>query len=843
MVGSALKNRPEKLNREDWVFRAIFDHSLDNIAVYDADARLVMANAALLQHLRVDLQDIVGKTPSEMGLPYDLSEFEQMIVRAAQQRVPLSVEVIRETEDDNTDERFISLIPVKGPRGTCTRVISYGRNSADHEKLRASMIEAKDQLHAAIRVLPDIFWIKDADGRYVLCNDEFNAFNGLEDGAALGLRNADLVQGEALKAHQETDDLAMAMAEPLCFKIQAEHKGEAEPRHYEIQKFAIRDSRGNVTSMLGMARDVTAQHRLEEQLKAREREFRQLAENLPDCLARFDIDGTPTYMNSVLRAVLKNKIGIDLDNIREEDETEAGQNQNLVQIFKAVQDVAKTNLPSSREYAFDCIDGDIIVHEIRLFPEYEADGSVASVLGIGRDITERKQTELILADKEKELEKLAYTDSLTGLENRATFHQRLEREVVAARDIGTKVALLTFDIDRFKAVNDSLGHAIGDELLCEFARMLTGIAGREAWIGRLGGDEFAVILPGLKDAAEAEKLAERFIKSVRTPMSLDGYSISVSTSIGITIAPDDTPCPVTLFRYSDIALFQAKAAGRGQSCRYLPGMNRRAMARFEMEAMINHGLKHGQFTTHFQPKINLATKQIEGAEALCRWFHDEKGFISPAEFIPVAEETGQILEIGRNVLHDAARMAAICNKNADTPFVVAVNVSARQFLYGDFLATLAYCLEDTGCKAAWLELEITESLLLEDDARISMTLETIARLGILISIDDFGTGYSALGYLHKFPIGGLKIDQSFIRQVDENEKHEVLIDAILKMARGLNLKTVAEGIETEKNANLLARLGCDQGQGYFWHKPMPAEDMLKLLPGNVSRDVPQRRSA
>ncbi|MEZ5877923.1 MAG: EAL domain-containing protein [Tepidamorphaceae bacterium] len=172
-----------------------------------------------------------------------------------------------------------------------------------------------------------------------------------------------------------------------------------------------------------------------------------------------------------------------------------------------------------------------------------------------------------------------------------------------------------------------------------------------------------------------------------------------------------------------------------------------------------------------------------------------------------------------------------------------MNVSARQFLYGDFLATLAYCLEDTGCKAAWLELEITESLLLEDDARISMTLETIARLGILISIDDFGTGYSALGYLHKFPIGGLKIDQSFIRQVDENEKHEVLIDAILKMARGLNLKTVAEGIETEKNANLLARLGCDQGQGYFWHKPMPAEDMLKLLPGNVSRDVPQRRSA
>ena len=765
----------------------------------------------------------------EIPTSLDLSGLGELVLRAGRDGRPLQVEIPVDMIDGVAGIHLVDVIPVPNILGAIDHIIAYGRSIANMEKLKAEMAQAQDQLHAAIKVLPDIFWIKDVEGRYVLCNDQFDAFNGIEKGSMLGRRALELDHSKKFQIHHQTDLQALSSTEPVRFSLEVPARDGGGNRHYDVQKVAIRDGEGKLTGLLGMSRDVTARELLERELAAREREYRQLAEHLPDCLIRYAATGLPVYMNTALQGVLTDKLGLALQDLFDGAESVFHRYKTLVDLKNSVLQVLERGLPHQAEYTFDCLDGGRIIHEIRLFPEFGDDGAPVSVLGIGRDVTKRKLAELELAEKEAELQRLAFTDSLTGLANRATFNCRLREDIDSSICSGTKVALLTLDVDRFKSINDSLGHATGDELLKQFANRIAQTVGPDAWLGRLGGDEFAVILSNVTTQDAVTDVAQRIINEVSLPMVLDGTVVSVSTSIGITICPDDSHCEATLFRYSDLALYRAKALGRARYCRYTSDMNRAAKDRFEMEAMIGGGLRLGQFTTYFQPKTDLETGQICGAEALCRWRHPQSGYISPAEFIPVAEETGQIIEIGQLVLWQAARFAVTCNAGLDRTFRVAVNVSARQLLFGGFLGTLGHCLEATGCEPAWLELEITESLLLSDNAAITETLQTIADLGILISIDDFGTGYSALSYLHRFPIGGLKIDQSFVREINHDPKREVLVKAILAMAKGLGLKTVAEGVETEETAQRLMRLGCDQGQGYFWHRPMPAESLLDLL--------------
>jgi EAL domain-containing protein (putative c-di-GMP-specific phosphodiesterase class I) len=292
---------------------------------------------------------------------------------------------------------------------------------------------------------------------------------------------------------------------------------------------------------------------------------------------------------------------------------------------------------------------------------------------------------------------------------------------------------------------------------------------------------------------------------------------------------NETKDPTELFRFADMALYAAKAEGRARTTIYDCSMARQAAQRFEMEALISEGIRNGEFTAYFQVKTDLATGRINGMEALCRWIRPDGQVISPAAFISVSEETGQIVEIGRRVLRDACAFAVKVNAGRTEPLVVSVNVSARQLAFGGFLGVLGACLEEAGCKSSWIELELTESLLLGDDRNISETLKAIVELGVTLTIDDFGTGYSSLSYLARFPITTLKIDQSFVRELESNEKSDVLCRAIISMAQGLGMKTVAEGIETSEIADRLKSLGCNSGQGYLWDKPEPAAFVLQRI--------------
>ena len=703
----------------------------------------------------------------------------------------------------------------------------YVRDCTEAERLGAQR-KAEAVLSATVRLFPDMVWLKDEEGRYVLCNDMFDRFNSVPSAQLVGKTARETEQGKRAAVHDETDRKALETNDIVTFE-HAVKGPDGEQRLFDVRKLALRDDEGKPIAILGTARETTEWRRLVTELRQSEVAYRSLADNIPDRLIRFGPNGSYRHTNRAMREFFETIEFPALEEIGDLDPNTFTNGEQSMAVSAAVNEVFETGRAITRELDFKGRTADRLVHEIRFFPEFGPDGAIDSVLAIGRDVTERKEMEKRLAESEAELHALAFRDSLTGLHNRRSFQSLLQTVLDEAHTANNLSALLLLDIDRFKYVNDTLGHAVGDELIFQFAQRLVKSVGDDGYVCRLGGDEFAVIMPVLAAPCDAESLGQRIHDALETPVNVSVDEIAITTSIGIAFGAGETLDQNALFRFADMALYAAKSAGRARTTVYDYRMAAEAERRFELEAMINEGLRNDEFHAFFQAKVDLETGAINGAEALCRWIRPDGQFISPAEFIPMAEDTGQIIEIGRRVLLDSCRVAVEINAARTEPLAVSVNVSARQLLFGGFIGTLGACLEETGCDCRWIELEITESLLLGDDSNISETLDAIIALGVALTIDDFGTGYSSLSYLARFPITTLKIDQSFVRDLGSNDKNDVLCRAIISMAQGLGLKTVAEGIETEEIAARLKALGCETGQGYLWSRPQPADKLLATI--------------
>lgn len=814
--------------------RPAFD-SLEGITgLFGADCRLIHANARLGSIAGLNAAELVGKRPTEFLRGRNLHSLEETVRKAVESGQPGKVGLWLDRGEDGLRFHFFEVLPAGGVTSEASEhALVYGMDVDDVFKqyVGAAVASSQDMLQAAMRTIPDLFWVKGLDGRYTHCNDVFNDFNNLAKSSMVGKTANESVVAKNLEIHTRTDAEALASRSVVQFELEVprEITGESESRYYSVQKVAIRNADDEVTGLLGIARNVTASRMLEQEIRANELSFRQLLDNMPDCIARHDLTGEIVYYNAAFRQFVEERLKLSMKQFLPKAKAEAPSLANLGELGGEASRAAKSSCAPVKEVTFVAASGEAVTHELRYFPEYAADGTLTSVLGVGRDITERKNAERRLQESERELKRLAYTDSLTGLANRVTMRETLKAFLESSIAEGSKVAVLTLDIDRFKSINDTLGHILGDDLLIEFADRLKRIIGDRAWLGRLGGDEFIVILPDIPKSESACEIANEIMTVLNQPMQLSGTTVRASVSIGIAVGPDDSASETELLRFSDISLYRAKSKGRGQFTFYTRSMSEEAESRFNIEAMINDGLRDHQFEAYFQAKVDLTSREIVGAEALCRWNHPERGLVSPADFVPVAEETGQIVEIGSIVLEQACAFAVACNRITDQPFRVAVNVSARQFAFGGFLGVLGDCLEKTGCKAEWLELEITESLLMAENEWTIETLEAIASLGILVSIDDFGTGYSALGYLRHMPIGGLKIDRSFVLDLGTEQSQETLVRTVLAMASELNLKSVAEGVETVEAADILQSLGCDLGQGYLWHRPSPAKELFARL--------------
>jgi diguanylate cyclase (GGDEF)-like protein/PAS domain S-box-containing protein len=468
-------------------------------------------------------------------------------------------------------------------------------------------------------------------------------------------------------------------------------------------------------------------------------------------------------------------------------------------------------------------DGSLFWNELHIAPVLDLRGEATThFVSVINDVSERVQYQ-------QALEYQANHDSLTGLANRNLLNDRIEQAIAWAKRNNNVIGVMLLDLDHFKRINDASGHTAGDALLKEVASRLRGCVRETDTVARLGGDEFVIILTDLPLPDDVDHIASKLLGVLSRPMEIVGRDVQVTASIGVALYPRDGDHGEVLLRYADIAMYRVKEHGRNSVRQFVPEMGSSAISRLDMEAAMRRGLERGEFLLHYQPKIELATGRVVGAEALVRWQHPQIGLIHPIEFIRLAEETGLILPLGEWVLEEACRqLVAWCALGFDD-FKVAVNMSARQFRQDDLSDRVASVLQLTGVNPQQLILELTESMVMQDADTTRMVLVALKTLGPSLSLDDFGTGYSSLSYLRRFPIDELKIDRSFVNDIHTSEDDAAIAAAIVAMARSLGLSVVAEGVERKEQAALLAQIGCNQAQGYLYARPMAAAAMLERM--------------
>ena len=438
------------------------------------------------------------------------------------------------------------------------------------------------------------------------------------------------------------------------------------------------------------------------------------------------------------------------------------------------------------------------------------------------DITKRKRAE-------NELKYHAFHDSLTGLPNRSFFDKHISLMFKNCERYHKLFAILFIDIDSFKGINDTLGHSIGDEILKCFAQRLTAQMRKSDFVCRWGGDEFVVLLSDVENPEQAAKFSQRLLQKFEHPLNIEGHQIYLKCSVGIAIYPEDGQESEILLKNADAALYRTKESGRNHYQFYNPEMSLEIAENFTLENQLHQAIKNGELILHYQPQINVKTGKIYGLEALIRWKSPQLGLIRPNKFIPLAEKTGLILPIGEWVLKTACQQNKKWQQMGLPPVRVAVNLSAQQLQQPNLIETVENTLESVGLDPEWLELEVTESMLMKNITLAQKTLHELRNMGVYISVDDFGTGYSSLSYLKKFPFDTLKIDQSFVRELNQSPEDVSIISAIMTLSRGFNMRVIAEGVENQEQLQLLQELNCEEMQGYFFSRPLNAEDTLNYL--------------
>lgn len=475
------------------------------------------------------------------------------------------------------------------------------------------------------------------------------------------------------------------------------------------------------------------------------------------------------------------------------------------------------------------IHGNIRHFEVTKVPLFERDGARHGLVVIGRDVTEIEQAY-------GELQQVTNHDPLTGLPNRRLLNELLEHAIRRAERDHGKIALLLVDLDRFKTINETLGHSAGDQLLAEVSRRITQALRESDVTARLGGDEFVVVMDLMHDIADAGLVAEKIIECIGQAFHIDDEEFYIGASVGISIYPDNS-CEVgELIKTADIAMYQVKNEGKNHFRFYSSDMSENANKRFVLETQLRHAMARRQLEVYFQPQVSLASGRIVGAEALIRWHHPELGMVSPVKFIPLAEETGLIIPIGEWVLREAVVQAMRWIEQGYSLQSISVNVSGIQIQRSDFGDTVYGILVETGCEPGILELEITESTIMRNTEHVIGVFDRIKNMGASFAIDDFGTGYSSLSHLKRLPLDKLKIDRSFVRDLPSNTDDAAIANAVYALGRSLGLTVIAEGVETTEQANFLKKMGCDEAQGYLYGRPVSASEFTALLQSEKSRN-------
>jgi diguanylate cyclase (GGDEF)-like protein/PAS domain S-box-containing protein len=671
-----------------------------------------------------------------------------------------------------------------------------------------------------IEAVPQPIFFKDAaERRYLGVNRAWERFFGIPREQFIGKTVFELYPDNpplARMHHAKDEEL---FARPGSQSYEAAIVAADRRLHHTIyNKATFSDPGGAVAGLIGTITDVTGLKEAEAALRESEARFRDLTELSSDWYWEQDAELRFTQISS---RVHEFALGSE-DDIGKQ-RWEISRLHMTDEQWQAHKAALAAHRPF-QDFVYQRYDvyGNLRIISVSGRPILDEAGRFQGYRGTGRDITEQKRAE-------ERIRYMAHYDALTELPNRLLLHDRIGQAIAQAQRNQEVLAVLFIDLDRFKTVNDSLGHAVGDRLLKTVAGLLESCTRGSDTIARIGGDEFVVLLGDLKEPEDARHVAQKVLDTLAEPVVIDGNELKVTPSIGICAYPHDGADVATLMRNADTAMYYAKQMGRNNYQFFTQAMTEAAQHRLVIENDLRHALERGEFTLHYQPQLDLRSGRIIGFEALVRWRHPQRGLVPPSEFIAAAEETGLIGPLGEWVLRQACVEACAWRESGYPELQVSVNCSAHQFQREGFVETVELILRGTGLPASCLELEITESVIVQRSEEVMARFAELDAMGVRISIDDFGTGYSSLSYLKRFAIHQLKIDQSFVRDISSDPDDAAIVSAIIAISHSLGLKVVAEGVETAEQLAFLRSLGCDGAQGYYFSRPVPAEEFARLL--------------
>ncbi|MCX4186555.1 PAS domain-containing protein [Methylophaga sp. OBS4] len=813
------KRVDEALRESEERFRHAFEFAGIGMGILSTDGRWLRANHSICEMLGYSEEALRQMTYQDLTYPDDLLRGREEVRRLIAGEIPyMQIEKRYRHRDGHYLWAKLTTSIVRDDRDEPLYFVSQienidQRKQAEHEVALLSF---------AINRVGEGVYLMNEDGQFKYINDEVCRKLGYSRDELLHKMTVpDIDPDYQIPVWQEHWQQLKQEGSVTLETTHITKTGEIVPVEINANYFEF-DGQGY---NLALVRDISerkraeqAQRQAEAALREQEERFRQMTENIEEVVWLTDVSKermlyvSPAYETIWGRSC--KSLYADpkqwIDAIHPDDREKVK--------YAACHHQARREYDI--EYRIIHPDGSLRYIHDRAFPIRDDTGKIYRIAGTAQDITARKE-------QEAHIQYLAYHDALTGLPNRALVMNRLDHAIVQAHRHQEMLAVLFLDLDRFKTINDTLGHAAGDSLLQQVADCLVETLREEDTIGRGGGDEFLILLPGLTAPEDAAHVADKILGSLSHPFKVANYELHVRASIGISIYPRDADIAETLVKYADTALYLAKEQGRNTFRFFSPELDASVRARLHLENDLRSAINKNQLYLQYQPLMDMDSGQYTGAEALLRWAHPELGLISPEDFIPVAEETGLIIPIGEWVLRCACLQARVWQNAGRENFRVSVNLSRCQLEQTDLAATLKRILHETECPPQLLELEITESSAMSEPEQAIVKLQTLNEMGIGLALDDYGTGYSSLAYLKRFPLDRLKIDRSFVEGIPEDSDDLAIVQTTIVLARQLRLKVVAEGVETQAQRAFLEAFGCDEIQGYLFAKPMAPDEVEK----------------